>query len=119
LCAERAGGAVPASAGASRSKGIAVTVSNTVPPATAAAVAGIEPYLGEVILFAGNFAPRGWAFAEGQLLQVAQNQALFAILGTTYGGDGQTTFALPDTRGDEPACMHYIIALQGIFPSRN
>jgi microcystin-dependent protein len=79
----------------------------------------LEPYLGEVILFAGNYAPRGWAFAEGQLLPIAQHQSLFAILGTVYGGDGRTTFALPDTRGDEPACMHYIIALQGVFPSRN
>lgn len=58
-----------------------------------------EPYLGEVNIFAGNFAPRGWAFCEGQLLPINQNQALFALLGTTYGGDGRTTFALPDLRG--------------------
>ena len=58
--------------------------------------------LAEVILFAGNFAPRGWAFCEGQLLPITQNAALFSLLGTTYGGDGQTTFALPDLRGRVP-----------------
>ena len=58
-----------------------------------------EPFLGEVVLFAGNFAPRGWAFCEGQLLPISQNTALFSLLGTTYGGDGRTTFALPDLRG--------------------
>ncbi len=58
-----------------------------------------EPMLGEVKMFAGNFAPRGWAFCEGQLLQIAQNQALFSIVGTMYGGDGRTTFGLPDLRG--------------------
>lgn len=57
------------------------------------------PYYGEIIAFAGNFAPKGWAFAQGQLMPIAQNQALFSILGTTYGGDGKTTFALPDLRG--------------------
>src|SRR5262245_2074119 len=57
------------------------------------------PYLGEVMAFAGNFAPSGWALCQGQLLSIAQNTALFALLGTTYGGDGRTTFALPDLRG--------------------
>jgi len=56
-------------------------------------------FIGEVIMFGGNFAPRGWAFCDGQLLPINQNQALFSILGTTYGGDGRTTFALPDLRG--------------------
>jgi microcystin-dependent protein len=60
---------------------------------------GIEPFIAEIIMFGGNFAPRGWAFCDGQLLPIAQNQALFSILGTTYGGDGRTTFALPDLRG--------------------
>lgn len=60
---------------------------------------GEAPYIGEVTLFAGNFAPSGWQFADGQLLSIAQNSALFVILGTTYGGDGVTTFALPDLRG--------------------
>ncbi|MDH5580591.1 MAG: tail fiber protein [Bdellovibrionales bacterium] len=55
--------------------------------------------LGEMKMFAGNFAPRNWAFADGQLLSINQNSALFSILGTTYGGDGRTTFALPDMRG--------------------
>ncbi|MCB9057054.1 MAG: phage tail protein [Calditrichae bacterium] len=58
-----------------------------------------EAIIGEIRMFAGNFAPRGWAFCEGQLLPIAQNTALFSILGTTYGGDGRTTFALPDLRG--------------------
>ncbi|SOE20025.1 Microcystin-dependent protein [Spirosomataceae bacterium TFI 002] len=58
-----------------------------------------DPFLGTVILFAGNFAPRGWTFCDGQLLSINQNQALFSILGTTYGGDGRTTFGLPDLRG--------------------
>ncbi|MDF7776264.1 tail fiber protein [Sphingomonas sp. AOB5] len=58
-----------------------------------------NPYLGELRPFAGNFAPRFWALCNGQLLSIAQNNALFALLGTTYGGDGITTFALPDLRG--------------------
>jgi len=61
-----------------------------------------EPFIGSVILFAGNFAPRGWAFCDGQLLAISQNTALFSILGTTYGGNGVTTFALPDLRGRSP-----------------
>ena len=63
-----------------------------------------DAYLGEIRMFAGNFEIRGWAFCNGQLLSIAQNQALFSLLGTTYGGDGQTTFALPDLRGRFP--MH-------------
>lgn len=62
----------------------------------------MEPFIGQIIMFGGNFAPRGWAFCEGQLLAVSQNTALFSILGTTYGGDGRTTFALPDLRGRTP-----------------
>jgi microcystin-dependent protein len=58
-----------------------------------------EQYLGEIRLFAGSFAPKGWALCQGQLLPINQNQALFSLLGTTYGGDGRTTFALPDYRG--------------------
>lgn len=61
-----------------------------------------EPFIGEIRMFAGNFAPRGWAFCQGQILSIAQNTALFSILGTTYGGNGQTTFALPDLRGRAP-----------------
>ena len=59
----------------------------------------MEPFLGSVIMFGGNFAPRGWAFCEGQLLAISSNSALFSIIGTIYGGDGRSTFALPDLRG--------------------
>jgi microcystin-dependent protein len=62
----------------------------------------MEGTLGEVRLFAGNFAPRGWAFCDGQLLAISSNTALFSILGTNYGGDGRTTFGLPDLRGRAP-----------------
>lgn len=61
-----------------------------------------EPYLGEIRVFAGNFAPRSYAFCAGQLLSIAQNDALYALLGTTYGGDGVNTFGLPDLRGRTP-----------------
>jgi microcystin-dependent protein len=61
-----------------------------------------ESFVGEIRMFAGNFAPRGWAFCDGQLLQVSQNDALFSLLGTIYGGDGRTTFGLPDLRGRTP-----------------
>ena len=61
-----------------------------------------EPFIGEIKIFAGDFAPRGWAMCAGQLLPIASNQALFAILGTTYGGDGRVNFALPDLRGRAP-----------------
>lgn len=61
-----------------------------------------EAFIGEIKMFAGNFEPRGWAFCDGRLLSIAQNSALFSILGTTYGGNGQTTFALPDLRGRTP-----------------
>ena len=66
---------------------------------TPESVVSMDPFIGEIIMFGGNFAPRGWALCEGQLLPISQNQALFSILGTTYGGDGRTTFALPDLRG--------------------
>jgi len=58
-----------------------------------------EPFLGQIAIFPYNFAPRNWAFCQGQILSIAQNTALFALIGTTYGGNGQTTFALPDMRG--------------------
>src|SRR5689334_22500286 len=58
-----------------------------------------DPYIGELRMFAGNFAPQGWAMCNGQLLQIAQYDALFNLYGTIYGGDGQTTFGLPDLRG--------------------
>src|SRR5437867_906947 len=61
-----------------------------------------QPYVGEIRMFAGNFAPAGWLFCEGQLLPISENETLFALIGTTYGGDGQSTFALPDLRGRIP-----------------
>jgi microcystin-dependent protein len=61
-----------------------------------------EPYIGEIRTFAGNFAPRGWALCNGQLLPISDNAALFNLIRTTYGGDGQSTFALPDMRGRLP-----------------
>ena len=61
-----------------------------------------EPFVGEIRMFAGNFAPRNWAFCDGQLLAISQNNALFSLLGTIYGGDGRTTFGLPDLRGRIP-----------------
>lgn len=61
-----------------------------------------QPYIGEIRLFAGNFAPAGWMFCEGQLLPISENETLFQLIGTTYGGDGQSTFALPDMRGRLP-----------------
>ena len=63
-----------------------------------------QPYVGEIRMFAGNFAPAGWMFCEGQLLPISENETLFQLIGTTYGGDGQSTFALPDLRGRLP--MH-------------
>ena len=63
-----------------------------------------EPFLAEIRIFAGNFAPRGWAFCDGQLMPVSQNTALFSLIGTTYGGDGRTTTALPNLKGRAP--MH-------------
>jgi microcystin-dependent protein len=65
----------------------------------------MDPIIGQIILFGGNFAPRGWAMCNGQLMSIAQNSALFSLLGTMYGGDGQNTFALPDLRGRAPIGM--------------
>jgi microcystin-dependent protein len=61
-----------------------------------------QPYVGEIRMFAGNFAPVGWLFCEGQLLPISENETLFQLIGTTYGGDGESTFALPDLRGRIP-----------------
>lgn len=61
-----------------------------------------QPYVGELRIFAGNFAPAGWMFCEGQLLPISENETLFQLIGTTYGGDGQSTFGLPDLRGRLP-----------------
>ena len=64
----------------------------------------MDPFIGQIVMFGGNFAPRGWALCDVQLLAISSNSALFSILGTTYGGDGRTTFGLPDLRGRVP--MH-------------
>jgi microcystin-dependent protein len=61
-----------------------------------------QPYVGEIRMFAGNFAPAGWMFCQGQLLPISENETLFVLIGTTYGGDGESTFALPDLRGRIP-----------------
>lgn len=105
----------------------------------------MEPYLAEIRLFAGNFAPEGWAFCNGQLFSIAQNTALFSLLGVTYGGNGYTTFALPDLQGRAPVApasagpdlgetgtlgadaeptrrfvgLNYIICIEGCYPSRS
>ena len=76
-------------------------------------------FVGEVWLFAGNFEPEGTAFAHGQILLINTNFPLFAILGTMYGGDGETDFGLPDLQGLEPAGMNYVICLVGEFPLSN
>jgi microcystin-dependent protein len=90
-------------------------------PGTARAQA-LNPFVGEIATFAFNFCPLGWAPLNGQLLPISQNQALFALLGTTYGGDGKTTFALPTAKPiftATEATFTQCIALQGVFPSRS
>jgi microcystin-dependent protein len=86
------------------------------------ALAGASPFLGEVETFAFGFCPVGWLTLNGQLLSISQNAALFALLGTTYGGDGVTTFALPTAKPiftATGAVLLQCIATQGIFPSRS
>ncbi|GAA6205124.1 MULTISPECIES: tail fiber protein [Thalassotalea] len=87
---------------------------------SALACSSFDPMLGTMCVFAGNFAPRGYALAQGQLLAISQNSALFSILGTTYGGDGRTTFGLPDTRGrsvigagNGPGLQNYALGQRG------
>ncbi|HEX4806782.1 MAG TPA: tail fiber protein [Conexibacter sp.] len=81
-----------------------------------------EPFLGEIRMFGGDFAPRGWAHCHGQLLPIAEHAPLYSLIGTTYGGDGIETFALPDLRQDSaprtPLPLTYIIALAGVYPAR-
>ena len=100
---------------------LALLVSFTLTPA---AHANREPYLGDIIIFAGNYEPRGWVFCRGQILSVTDNTALFSLLGNAYGGDGRTTFALPDLRDkckltNSCANGQYIIATQGDYPPRS
>jgi microcystin-dependent protein len=77
----------------------------------------MDPFVGQIILFSGNFAPRHWAICDGKLLRIQNFQKLFSIIGTTYGGDGQRTFALPKMQpyGE----TNFIIALEGIYPSQD
>lgn len=79
----------------------------------------MEPFLGQIETFGFNFAPRYWEKCEGQILQINDNTALFALLGTKYGGDGRTTFGLPDLRDDNSPLETPCIAIQGVFPSRH
>ena len=88
----------------------------------------LDPFLGEIMMIPFNFAPRGWAFCEGQTLPINPNQSLFSLIGTYYGGDGRTTFQLPDTRPLEAQnarrsrsniqSLRYVIAIDGVYPSR-
>jgi microcystin-dependent protein len=81
----------------------------------------MESYIASVILFAGTFAPKGWMYCDGSILSIAQNTALFSLIGTTYGGDGRTTFALPNLKNQEPSVeygVQYIICVEGIYPGR-
>lgn len=87
--------------------------------AVSPAGAGTQPFLAEVMIFGGNFCPVGWAAMNGQLLPINQNQAMFSLLGTSYGGDGVTTFALPTAKpifDATGAAFTQCISLQGAFP---
>ena len=112
-----------------RFKSLAITAACGMTAAIAAptpAQAQAESFIGQVTAFPYTFCPRGWAEADGRLLEIRTNTALFSLLGTNYGGDGRTTFGLPDLRGklsmgngNKSVDLKYCIALQGIFPSRN
>jgi len=78
----------------------------------------MEPFIGQIQLLPYNFAPRGWAPCDGRTLQISQNTALFSLLGTNFGGDGKTTYALPKLAGPAPN-VGYFIALNGIYPARD
>ena len=78
----------------------------------------MEGYIGQVIMFAGRYAPLNWMFCDGQTLDVSQNPALFSILGNTYGGDSIHNFKLPDTRKTDDDGMRHIICTMGLYPSR-
>ena len=80
---------------------------------------GSNSFIGEIRLFGGTFALRDWAFCDGKVLKITDHTALFSILGTTYGGDGRTNFGLPDLRTHQPVSVNYIIALNGVYPSRH
>jgi microcystin-dependent protein len=81
----------------------------------------MEAFIGSLSLVAFNFAPPGWMFCQGQTLPISQNQALFSLIGTTYGGDGVTNFKLPNLTGPTDASgatLNWMIAIYGVFPSR-
>lgn len=92
----------------------AATLGYTVP-----ASAGDGDFIGEILMFGGTFCPRGYVRADGHLLPIAQNQALFSLYGTNYGGDGRTTFGVPDLTRFAPEGILYCVADQGIYPSRS
>jgi microcystin-dependent protein len=85
----------------------------------------MNTYIGSILLVAFNYAPQGWAFCQGQLMNISQNSALFSLLGTTYGGDGKATFALPNLTGAKAMTdangnpLQWIIALEGLYPPRD
>ncbi len=80
----------------------------------------MDAYIGQIQLFAFGFVPMGWAQCAGQTMQIMQNQALYSLIGITYGGDGKTTFCLPNLVGCEPnPNSSYYIAIQGLYPSRS
>jgi microcystin-dependent protein len=78
----------------------------------------MEPFIGQIQSLPYNFAPRGWALCDGRVLPISQNTALFSLIGTNFGGDGKTTFALPKLAGPAPNVSYYI-ALTGIYPARD
>ena len=78
----------------------------------------MDPFVAEIRIFPFNFAPKGWALCDGQILPISQNTALFSLLGTMYGGNGTTTFALPDLRNAAPVGLTYSICTIGVFPAR-
>ena len=80
----------------------------------------MDPFLGQIELFPYTFVPKNWMACSGQLLDIRQNTALFSLLGTNFGGDGQTTFGLPNLQGKAPAAnLQFCIAINGIYPSRD
>lgn len=80
----------------------------------------MEYFLGDIVLFSFNFTPYGWIRCDGTILNILQNQALYALLANTYGGDGQTTFAVPDLTGSEPdPNLRYCICTNGLWPPRS
>ena len=78
-----------------------------------------EPFLSEIKIMSFGFPPKGWALCDGQLLPINQNQGLFSLLGTTYGGDGVSNFALPNLQSLAPDNMTYSICINGIFPTQS